>query len=78
MREMLEVGRSTADGESGREEMKGSEVSHQSLLCPHLMDLFSSLGDRLQQSSVLIPEERNKAKALLSESESKVQNYFSK
>lgn len=51
--------------------MKESEVSHQSLLCPHLMDLFSSFGDRLQQSHVL------NAKALLSESKSKVQTFYS-
>lgn len=43
--------------------MKESEVSHQILLCPHLMDLFSSPGDCLEQSHVL------NAKALLSENE---------
>lgn len=71
--EMLEAGRNTADGERGQEQMKGSEVSHQSLLCLDLTDLFSSPGDRLQQSHAPIPVQRYKAKASLSESESKVQ-----
>lgn len=70
-KDMAEVGRSTADGKKrGSEEMKESEVSHQSMLYPHLMDLFSSLGDRLQQSHVL------DARALLSERQSKVQNFY--
>lgn len=50
--------------------MKESEVSHQSLLCPHLMDLFSSSGERLEQSHVL------NTKALLSENEPKLQNFY--
>lgn len=74
---MLEAERSTADGERGQEQMKGSKVSHQSLLCPDLIDLFSSLEDP-QPPTVSCTHTigKTQAKALFSDSESKVQNVF--